>query len=160
MVMAMTDKQYVGAKGYKCPFCGSENISGNAFNVYGGSTTQEVGCDDCGAEWLDQYILTGYTFTEIPDPGNGVVEIEPEKEIKEKPKLAFFAVTGRIPGDDEDTLHTFEVTTREEAVAAFEIAMYADMYKAELTKSSVVEQYGQAVYINAVVASASPLHEM
>lgn len=158
--MAMTDKQYTGAGGNKCPFCGSENISGNAFNAYGGSTTQEVGCDDCGAEWLDQYILTGYTFTEIPEPGNDVVEVEPEKEIKEEPKLAFFAVTGRIPGDDEDTLHVFEAATRDEAVEAFEMAMYDSKQNPGLEKANVVEQYGQAIYINAVVASASPIQEM
>ena len=56
----MTDKQYVDIRGIQCPHCHSENISGNTIEVDAGEATQEVGCDDCGATWLDAYKLVGY----------------------------------------------------------------------------------------------------
>lgn len=53
------EKAYVEKGGTRCPFCGSENITGGGVNIDAGGATQEVGCDDCGAEWADCYTLSG-----------------------------------------------------------------------------------------------------
>ena len=62
----MTDKQYRDSDGTKCPYCGSENISGEHVEVDAGGATQEVGCTDCGKSWYDCYSLTGYIPKETP----------------------------------------------------------------------------------------------
>lgn len=57
----LTDAGYVRAGGLKCPFCGSEEIEGGAWNADAGYATQEMSCNDCDEDWLDQYQLAGYT---------------------------------------------------------------------------------------------------
>lgn len=68
----LTDKQYV--KKVKkddciCPFCGSDNIEGAGVDVQKGGAQQEVTCQDCNASWYDDYVLTGYTVINGPQPG-------------------------------------------------------------------------------------------
>lgn len=46
----------------ECPSCGSESISGGAFDYELGFVSQVVGCAECGAEWRDEYT---YTHTEM-----------------------------------------------------------------------------------------------
>lgn len=60
--------RYVECKGLCCPCCGSNDISGNEWNADAGYATQEVGCDNCGATWDDDYTLTGVT---VHDAGDG-----------------------------------------------------------------------------------------
>lgn len=76
--------------------------------------------------------------------------------------LRYWAVTGRIPGDDEDTCHIFQVLNREEALVSFEAAMYANMSEdeAEQTRESVRNEHGQSVFINSVLASNAPIEEL
>ena len=73
------------------------------------------------------------------------------------PKAKYFAVTGRIPGDDEDTLHVFQATTREEALTAFEAAMWANKTEAETGRENVFKAHGQTVFVNSIVASEAPI---
>lgn len=56
----MTPAQYVALGGVRCPFCGSSEICGASFEADAGGATQEVGCNDCDASWLDTHTLTGY----------------------------------------------------------------------------------------------------
>jgi transcription elongation factor Elf1 len=56
----MTVTQYINAGGTRCPRCHSTNVSGASVDVDAGEATQEMGCDDCGAAWLDVYKLTDY----------------------------------------------------------------------------------------------------
>jgi len=61
----LTSDEYVGKLGLRCPHCHSDSISGGEVNIDAGTATQEVTCDDCDAEWLDVYNLTGYADLQI-----------------------------------------------------------------------------------------------
>jgi hypothetical protein len=52
-------KNYLENGGNKCPYCGSENISGGHFETDSNEAWQPVSCDDCGREWSDLYRLVG-----------------------------------------------------------------------------------------------------
>lgn len=56
----MTDKEYVQTGGVRCPYCRSTNVEGQSIDVDAGEATQEMGCNDCNAEWVDCYKLVGY----------------------------------------------------------------------------------------------------
>lgn len=61
------------------------------------------------------------------------------------------AVTGRIHGDDEDSVYTFESMTEEQAREAFKDAIFTDRdFDAEARQ-------GTEVYINHVLASTAPI---
>jgi hypothetical protein len=67
----------------------------------------------------------------------------------------WFAITGRIPGDDEDAMRVFHVATREAAIAAFEVSMYED--ETAEARDNVMAGHGQAVFINSIAWSDSPI---
>jgi len=69
----------------------------------------------------------------------------------------YFAVTGRIPGDDEDTLHVFHVSNRDEALKAFEEALWENEPDAETGRDTVFKNFGQIVFVNSIVVSDSPI---
>lgn len=75
-----------------------------------------------------------------------------------KPNLKWFAVTGRIPGDDEDSCHVFHLATREDALNAFADAMWEG--ETEIDRDSVMKEHGQPVFWNSIVASDTPITEM
>lgn len=50
--------------GGKCPFCGSEQIAGGSVTIDSGCAGQKVWCNDCGAEWHDEYELVGVSVCE------------------------------------------------------------------------------------------------
>lgn len=149
----MTECQYVKLGGIRCPCCGSQEIDGSAIEVEAGICSQEVYCRSCQASWIDQYTLSGFELQSDPT--------EPHEEIvpAQEPKLKFWAVTGRIPGDDEDSLHVFEVATRDEATEAFENAMYAEETNPEEARNNVWHEYGGYVFINSIVSSESKIEE-
>jgi hypothetical protein len=60
-IKTLTNKQYLKAKGRKCPNCHSTEIEGQEVNVEAGTAFQEMGCNECNASWMDTYVLTGYT---------------------------------------------------------------------------------------------------
>lgn len=45
----------------KCPFCQSDNIEGEEIETGGGEASQQMGCNDCGEEWVDGYRLVTVT---------------------------------------------------------------------------------------------------
>lgn len=69
--------------------------------------------------------------------------------------LKWYAVTGRIPGDDEDTSLIFHVESREAALEAFANAMWAD--EKEDDREAVIREHGQPVFWNSIAVSDSPI---
>lgn len=55
--------KYVRLGGTHCPFCDSEEITGNEINIDAGTATQEISCSNCDKEWNDLYTLSGYEET-------------------------------------------------------------------------------------------------
>lgn len=54
-------EEYVKKGGGSCFKCSSEDITGGSIDVHKGGATQKVSCNDCDAEWHDNYTLTGVT---------------------------------------------------------------------------------------------------
>ena len=48
-------KKYIKSGGVRCPYCGSDNISGGHMEVDCTGAWQDVHCDDCGKDWQDIY---------------------------------------------------------------------------------------------------------
>lgn len=60
----MTDAQYIAIKGVRCPSCGSSDVTGSHLEVDAGTAFQPMTCSECGANWSDSYVLTGYANLE------------------------------------------------------------------------------------------------
>lgn len=82
-----------------------------------------------------------------------------EPEEPQPAALRYWAVTGRLPGDDEDTLCVFNVATRQEAIDAFEQAMYEAEIDPEETRERVFGEHGQYVFVNSIVVSDAPIQK-
>jgi hypothetical protein len=65
-IKTLTDKQYLNSKGTKCPNCHSTDIDGQEVDIDGDVATQEIGCNECNASWIDTYVRTGYTNLVVP----------------------------------------------------------------------------------------------
>lgn len=50
-------QKYLNGLGVKCPYCGSEDIQGDSFEVDAGRLYQPVSCLSCGQRWHDGYSL-------------------------------------------------------------------------------------------------------
>ena len=77
-----------------------------------------------------------------------------------KPKPKYWAVTGRIPGDDEDSVYLCETTSRAVAVRHFDRSIWDDVstpesYRADRARCR--KQYGDTTYINSVMSSDTPI---
>jgi hypothetical protein len=70
-------------------------------------------------------------------------------------KKANYAIVGRIPGDDEDSVLTYENVTHKQALRSFEQDMYYGCSRAH--KARVRRVYDSAVYITHVLVSAAPI---
>ena len=84
--------------------------------------------------------------------------IDPNTHMPPVP-LRYWAVTGRIPGDDEDQMHTFHVATRDDAVESFKEAIWATKLDAEAGKLNTHNRYGEIAYISSVVVSNTEIFE-
>ena len=73
----------------------------------------------------------------------------------------FYAVIGRIPGDDEDSCYTYENVTRKQAVKLFEKDIYNDGESSAGEVADVREYafkcHGVTVFINHVLSSDSAI---
>lgn len=94
--------KYVQRHGLHCPCCGSRDISGSEWNADSDHATQEVGCDNCNAQWLDEYTLTGVT---IEDAGDGTPGDSPDPSDDDK----FVCANCDKTGDIEDSVETDDV---------------------------------------------------
>lgn len=61
------EKRYIKKGGSKCPVCGSTNVEGDSFEADGGEVWQEVGCAQCGAQWMDYYRLFAVRVIGMPE---------------------------------------------------------------------------------------------
>lgn len=68
-----------------------------------------------------------------------------------------WAITGRIPGDDEDSLHVLKAASREDAVQQFETALWSNEPNADEARANVLKRFGETVVINTVCVSDSPI---
>lgn len=59
--MMLTSEEYAARAGGCCPFCMSHDITGGASNFDSNVAWMNVRCNECGKEWADEYILTGYS---------------------------------------------------------------------------------------------------
>lgn len=73
--------KYIERGGTRCPCCGSSDISGNEWNSDAGYATQEVGCDNCQAQWLDEYTLTEVI---VQDDGDGTPGDSSDPSVDDK----------------------------------------------------------------------------
>ncbi len=63
MALTKQQKRNYNKDSYHCPYCGSENISGDPFDY--DALGQKVTCNDCDKEWWDTYKFMG--IEEITD---------------------------------------------------------------------------------------------
>lgn len=64
--MTRQDKQKYLMNPGTCPFCGSNDVDGQAIDVDGDKVTQAVSCC-CGAAWVDYYTLVDIEITHQPE---------------------------------------------------------------------------------------------
>lgn len=79
------------------------------------------------------------------------------------PKMKFFAVTGRLNGDDEATAMTFEADDRDHAVEQFKSELCALRNLEPEDAARAMEESPPThltVYIDTVFHSASPIEEV
>jgi len=63
----LSNEEYVEKDGGVCPFCLSDNIRGGDFDMGDTTVYLNVICKACGAEWTDEYNLTGFEVVCGPD---------------------------------------------------------------------------------------------
>jgi hypothetical protein len=59
-------QQYLENGGTCCPNCGSTSIQASALEQDADIAEQMVDCQDCHANWYDQFRLTGYRDLQVP----------------------------------------------------------------------------------------------
>lgn len=95
--------------------------------------------------------------------GQSVQHEETTVEAATDEPLSWFAVTGRIPEDDEDSTYIYHLpknTTRAELFHLFEADIYEDELDAEDAKESNQSVYGQTVYINSILMSETEIKDI
>lgn len=83
------------------------------------------------------------------------------------PANRYWAITGRIPGDEEDSILIFHLPDRRAAIAAFEEAMWdaevqrhrMNEQQAEQARADLLSQHDQVVFINSVCVSDARIEE-
>lgn len=78
--------------------------------------------------------------------------------------MTYYAITGRINGDDEDTLHIYGPCAKSEAVAAFKEDLIEESHCSRETLQEIAKDiHGDSSkfpgYINSVVQSDSPIKD-
>lgn len=81
--------------------------------------------------------------------------------MNDQTNLLWWAITGRIPGDDEDTCHVVRATTEPEARHAFADLMFESEVDPQAERKAAVEESGGdlGVFINSVVWSHYRIQE-
>ena len=76
----MTDAQYLVRRADCCPSCGSCDIAGGRLESENSSAWRKVKCEECRAEWVNTYKMTGYAEFE------GGINLESVKSVVEDVK--------------------------------------------------------------------------
>lgn len=71
----------------------------------------------------------------------------------------YYALTGRIPGDDEDTQLAFSypLDNRDHAIDAFKLRMLQDTRLSSQEIEDLESEHGAAVFVNSICSSESPI---
>lgn len=129
---------------YRCPKCGSSDVLQDAYfhmNTGEYSTYDNKTCDNCGYDF--------HTADEVE------VEVEDEGEFEYR----FYAVSGRVCGDDEDTTLVIKAEDRTSALAEYREQMMA-INGLSTSELEHLEANGEGIFINSVVMSTAPIHEV
>lgn len=72
--------------------------------------------------------------------------------------MKHFTISGRIPGDDEDTtLYVGEHHDRHTAVAEFEDTLFLSRNITAEERELLDAEYGQVTFLNAIITSNAPM---
>lgn len=82
----------------------------------------------------------------VTEPFNGL-PVKLVYDAAERSGSTIFIVTGRIPGDDDDTTKVYRAPDEVEAHRAFERDMYSDAEKGEEEREDIAARNGAAIYI-------------
>lgn len=127
---------------YRCPSCGSNEVLQDAFvdmNTEEVSTFDDKTCNQCGKHF--------HTAAEV--------EIDvPDEEV-----LEFYAVSGRICGDDEDTTLVIKAASRQAALDEYTETMWS-LDGTPQADRELLEANGEGVFINSVVKSKTAIVEV
>jgi hypothetical protein len=77
-------------------------------------------------------------------------------KTKKQPSLKYYAVTGRIP-EEEDVTHTFKAKSPSQALDIFEDFLYKDTDDPETTREETIIGYSCSMIITAIVESQTPI---
>ena len=69
----------------------------------------------------------------------------------------YWAVSGRIPNEDDDSHLVFFVGTREEAEKAFDRALWKGRSKVRSDREFLKANFGTTTFVNSLVSSTSPI---
>ena len=72
--------------------------------------------------------------------------------------LKYYAVIGRIPGDDEDSTYVFHAKSADEARSSFEFQMYSDTAWDKKHKYQILREYGCSIFISIVLVSDTDIN--
>ena len=116
-----------------------------------------------GGETFSEH-SSDYTVQSVTSADGQSVQYEETtvKAAADKP-LSWFAVTGRIPGDDEDSTYIYHLpknTTRAELFHLFEADIYEDETEPEEEKESNLKLYGNTVYVNSILMSETEIKDI
>lgn len=70
--------------------------------------------------------------------------------------MSYYAITGRIWGDDEDTVLTLYADSKEEAINQFRHWMWEQDGSSQEDRD-LLEANGEGVFINQILVSTSPI---
>lgn len=112
-------------------------------------------------------VAGGEEFTEHTSQYDVAAVLDDQKQSvahEETPPIrqVWFSVTGRVPGDDEDSMFIFhlpENTTRAALFDLFEEQIYEDEINAAEARDANIREHGQSVFINSIVSSVSEINE-
>lgn len=103
----------------------------------------------------NQPMLAGRTVILTFDSNGTLKEVRDDQQADQG--LRYYAVTGRVPGDDEDVTHIYQAESRDHAVEQFKDALWSG--QSEEDRASMEKSEGTDTYINTVIVSDSPLSD-
>ena len=74
----MSERDFAARGGGICPFCRHEEPDFDSILIDGDMATQGATCGDCGAQWIEEYTMSGYSVTRPPD--EDVAKPEPPED--------------------------------------------------------------------------------